>query len=486
MPPPQSVVDALRTLNPWWGEPTAPFPFAAPPEYRRAPFDSILARLVGGWRKLQLGGTDPAGRGILLFGLRRVGKSTITRQILESLRSQLALPGRAQPLTQVAYLNVDDARLRGAVTISDLLEAWQPFRDLQRPAIAVIDEVQHLDESEGKPWHRQLKGLVELENMLVLATGSSATVLRGGAAEAPGRWLVVKLEPMSFREFRELRAGGAGHVLDATRFLDLERYLSVGGFPELMRVESQQEAHEITRGRVRQVLDLEVTRSRQTDKLEHLHRVLVEYSGDSIDVANLSRSLGVSRPTAESWIGMLEQALLVQRLWRRGSSSLQELRGQPKVYAADPGIVAAFARVSSPVADPKVRSRLQEAAVLRHLREIAERAGVALHCLQRVRESRVDGETDFLLWSPGEAFLIEVATHAGVDRKSRQQLELGREVARIDTSVRVHAIVVHAGPEHVLEPVAREPLASFLENVLSDVAGDALEPLRRMSTKVAL
>lgn len=474
----------LRDLNPWWTDPVAPYPFPVPPEYRRASYAPIWRRLVDGWENLQRGAPDPAGRGVLLSGLRRVGKSTIIRQVLEAVRESSPTPSRRLPLTQIAYLDVDDARIRGAVTVTDLLEAWRPFRDAKKPALAVIDEVQHLDESAGKPWHRQLKGLVELENMLVLATGSSAVVLRGGASEAPGRWRVLRLEPLSFREFRELRAGGKERVLEATRFLDLERYLSTGGFPELMRVESHQEAHDVTRVRVRQVLDLEVTRSRQTDKLEQLHRVLVEHSGDSIGIANLSRSLGVSRPTAEGWIGMLEQALLVQRLWRRGSSTLQELRGQPKVYAVDPGIVAAFARVANPIADAKVRAQLQEAAVLRHLRELAAEADLRLHCLQRVREERVEGESDFLLCSSGETFLVEVASHAGLGRKGRQQLELAREVASVDRKAIVHVVVVHAGAEFAREPIARAPLATFLEGVLPREGEDVLEPLRRVSTRI--
>lgn len=480
MPAPSSVL-ALRAANPWWADLRAPFPFPSPPEYRRTIHAPVSAWLGDSWNRLEIG-ARVTSRGYLIAGLRRVGKSVLLKQVLESVRSGLVDPTQTVPLTQVAYLNLDDANLRGTVTIADLLEAWQPYRDTKRPAIAVLDEVHHVDESEGKAWHRQLKGLVELENMLVLATGSSASLLREGAAEAPGRWRVVKLEPLSFREFRELRAGGAKHVIEGTRFLDLERYLAVGGFPELMD-ETAREASEQTKERVRQVLDLEIQRSRQTDKLEQLHRVLVEFSGEHIDIANLCRSLGVSRPTLDAWIDMLEQALLIQRVWRHGSSTLHELRGPPKIYAADPGIVAAFSRVANPTRDPRVQARLQEAAVLRHLRQLAATTGMTLHCVQRERGTRVEGESDFFLRSSEEGFLVEVASQSGLREKAQQQLELAREVARAaKTPVRV--VVVHNGPEQVNEPVSLQPLATFLEDAFAERSDDPLASLRSLATEL--
>lgn len=466
-----SLVEVLQRGNPWWRDAGASLPPPAVPSYRRRPYASIRSRLLA-----------QGTRGLLLTGLRRVGKTELARQIFQEL-----LEDRAWPKTQLAYLRADDGVMRSEVTIADLLEAWTPFRDRERPAIVVIDEVHHLGGghgSGGKPWHRQIKGLIDEGQFRMLATGSSAAVLQDGASEAPGRWGLEHLEPLSFLEFREMKAAGQGEPTPGSAPQDLLDYLLRGGFPETVFTSTAELAHEAHKVRIRQVLDLEITESRRTDKLEALYRILVEQSGDAVDAQNLNRALGTTRPTLESWIDQLERAFLVRRLRPRESTTLHERRKAAKVYGPDPGIVAAYSRSMDPARDAELLGRLRETAVLRHLHECAHAAKFELHVLQRARGSGTTSETDFVLTGGREAFLVEVASASDLQKKRHTAADHASDLRDAGRFEAVHAVVVQARPTPAVGPIPLVGLAEFLERISLRHGQDPLAELRRLSARI--
>jgi len=461
------MLEVIRRGNPWWLDPSAQLPPPALESYRRQALPAIRSRLL----------VDGA-KGLLLTGLRRVGKTEISRQIFEDL-----LRDDVWPNSQLAYLKADDGLTRSEVTVADLLEAWSPYRNPRQPAIAVIDEVHHLGEgqgSDGKPWHRQIKGLIDGGNIRLLATGSSASVLRDGAAEAPGRWGLMHLEPLSFLEFRELRAAGRGEPTRTAAALDLDEYLMRGGFPETVFMQGHELAHEAHRVRMRQVLDLEVDGVRNTDKLEALYRILIEQSGDAIDAQNLNRSLGTTRPTLESWVEEFERAFLVQRLRARATTTLHERRKPAKIYGPDPGIVAAYSRSSDPTRDAELLGRLREVAVLRHLRELASAARLELHVLHRPKGAGTAGETDFVLTGGRDAFLIEVASRSDLKGKRVAQIRNADDLQSGGRYDDVRALIVHAGATSRTGPVPSFALDDFLERISYRDGVDPYSQLREL------
>jgi predicted AAA+ superfamily ATPase len=468
--------DVLKALNPWWWDARADLPPPPVSPYRRRPYSRIRERLF-----------LPSTRGLLLFGQRQIGKTELCRQVFEELLRAARADSGFGP-GQLAYLAVDDPRVAG-VTIANLLKAWEPHRDPRKPALAIVDEAHHLGEGRedlGQRWERQLKGLVDLGNIRLLATGSSARVLQDGAADAPGRWTLQAMEPLSFREFRELRAGAAPD--SASRFVDLQEYLVRGGFPAQVFAPTHAQAHAATRERARQVLDLEIPGSRNTDRLQRLYTILLEHSGEHVDVSKLGQALGHSRPTIEAWLAQLEQALLIQRVPRMASTTLQEVRGQSKVYATDPGLIAALARTADPYADDRVRARLQEAAVLRHLREALVSSAherMSIHCLQRLVAKRIQAEGDFAVCSDREAVLIEVAGLTDLPSKRVRQERLALEIAGKGRFDEVRAFVVHAGAQRVPGRVPLVPLAEFLDELSLGFDAEPLAVLRGFAERIA-
>jgi hypothetical protein len=414
-------------MNPWWrqqGEPLSP-------PVRATPAAIVERRTVFGdlWRRVDRV-TDR--RALLLFGLRQVGKTVLLRQIVDQ-----AIAGKFPP-SRIVYVDFADPRASG-VTLNDVVRACDlPPRG---PLPLYL-----LDEVHASPdWPAWLKKLVDGKQARFVLADSAASLFRRGAVEsALGRYDEVRIEPLSFAEFCRLRPGDPhASTLEAAQLT--REYLIRGGFPEHIRNPQLTEVHRRIRDDLTSVAihrDL-ASLSPRTDLrgVSRLFDLIARSSGDAFRVDRLARDLGVSRPTLTEWLHLLEQAHLVRRLARFSDSAWAAAKGYEKIYAADPGIVAAYAVPGLPVdADPALDRRV-ETAVMRHLQGAARRGGRIGYF--RVRE-RV--EADFALEQDGRRTVIEV-TSASEVRKDKVHA-----VARAATAAKAHrAVLTSLSPQRRVE-----------------------------------
>jgi len=450
------------------------FPFRRQPAFRR-----VRDKLFRGDRR----------RGVLLIGPKWVGKTELAKQVAQSVLEQEGLPG-----TQLAYVRLDETKLRGSLSIDEVLAAWNPYRRRDAPALLVLDEAHRLTDPTPDSrwgWARQLKGVIDEGRIEVLATGSDAGRLLEGAGEGAGRWEYVDLEHLSFREFRGLRVPEDALPLDASRHQDFETYLLVGGFPALAVQDQPRRSMEAIQRYAQQVLLDDLGGIRQISKVLRAFAILMDMSGANLDVSSLSKSVGAKPDTIERWLSALESVRLIQRVPRIKAvdrSVLHQVRGQPKTYGTDPGLVAALSRWSDPRVDPQSRGRLFEAAVLRHLREAvrASSAASSIHCLNVPKTgNRRNGEVDFvLLHGDEEMFLVEVtAGPSGIEDKARFLRDVGRDTA-ICGHRRTFALIVAPRTQETTAGVPAMEAARFLEALVPVTGEEPLDQLRLMSVPI--
>lgn len=187
---PLELSENLRALNPWWQNKPGP----AIPHFRRWPF----ARLV----QLVQRGITPAA---VLRGPRRVGKTVLLRQIIETLLQQGIAPNR------ILYVPFDELpAMRGIQEPVLAIARWFEDRVLKcsfnesgrrnESAFLFFDEVQNLD-----AWAPQIKNLVDNHMVRVLVTGSFSLRVEAGRDSLAGRITTVDLGPLSLREIAGLR-----------------------------------------------------------------------------------------------------------------------------------------------------------------------------------------------------------------------------------------------------------------------------------------
>jgi predicted AAA+ superfamily ATPase len=189
---PVELSENLRSLNPWWEGLVA----KEIPEFRRWPFGRL--------KRLLVKGMTPA---TVLRGPRRVGKTILLRQIIESLLSEKV------PASRVLYVPFDELpTLRGLKEPVLDIARWYEREVLKAtfnesakrdgPAFLLFDEVQNLD-----AWAPQVKNLVDNHTVRVLVTGSSSLRIEAGRDSLAGRITTLDVGPLFLREIADLREG---------------------------------------------------------------------------------------------------------------------------------------------------------------------------------------------------------------------------------------------------------------------------------------
>ena len=242
---------------------------------------------------------------IWLSGVRRVGKTTLSRMIPDGRHLNCDLP-----------------------SVQRLLEDPELFLDgLEPDSVLVLDEVHRLPDPS-----RVLKiAADEYPGIRVLATGSSTLAATGKFRDAlTGRKQEVHLCPVPWEE-----------CLDSFGVGDLDRRLLQGGLPEaLLAAKADPEFYSewIDSLYARDILELFNIRSR--GGFLGLLRLLLRRSGGQVDYTSLASLTELARPTVRAHIDAMVAAHVVRLLKPFHGGSKQEIVSRPKCYAFDTGFVA--------------------------------------------------------------------------------------------------------------------------------------------------
>lgn len=351
------LIGVLRQFNPWWkGERMADLP-----TWRRAAFAEVRD-----WVK-----SPPAPRAVLLSGARQIGKTTLLRQVIESLLSEGVPPG------QILYATFDHPLLKLA-GLDGLLELWRKVETAgDGPEYLFLDEIQYT-----KDWQTWLKHQVDFhKGRRIAVTGSATPLVVEGQESGTGRWHTIKLATLSFYEYLQIKKIAEPQLPAVTSLQKLlawspgdfmrtaedarplaghfHDYLMRGGFPQCALVDNVVAAQKLLREDiVDKVLKRDMTALygvRRVLELEQTFLYLCLHDGGLLDMTELGKNLQVKKPTATSYISLLEAAHLIHRLPPFGYGK-EILRGRYKVYLADAAI--------APSVLLKGKSLLEDAAAM--------------------------------------------------------------------------------------------------------------------------
>ncbi|MHB0875818.1 MAG: ATP-binding protein [Anaerolineae bacterium] len=263
----------------------------------------------------------------LILGARRVGKTTLLRELTARLEQQG---------WRVRYLNCDlEEERRAANTTSRVLLD----RLAQGMDAVFLDEAQRLDDPG-----LTLKALYDLYPQLtIVATGSSSFDLRNRAGDPlTGRHLSYDLWPLSLAEL----LGAAGVLEDPA----LSRPHADSLLPSLMTYGSYPEVHLEPNPATKRLLLGQLVESylfrdvfssqrvRRSQAVRDLARALAYQVGREVSEQELARRLGIDRKTVAGYLDLLEQSCVIFRLPPYSRNPRREIGGMCKVYFVDLGI----------------------------------------------------------------------------------------------------------------------------------------------------
>jgi predicted AAA+ superfamily ATPase len=268
---------------------------------------------------------------ILLTGLRRVGKTTLMRELVHHLLFE-----RAVRADRVMYASLDAYPLQG-VALEEIVDEFRrvhrhPF---ERRLFLFLDEVTAVVD-----WEQQLKGLHDGHDLKIVAASSSASVLREQKGFITGRSRTIEVSPLDFEEYLVFRGV---HLTQSDRPLVeayLDDYLRDGGMPGY--VLTGDDAH------LRQLADDIISKDiaakhgvKSMQPLRDFFMLLMERAGKQVSLNKMAAVLGLSVDTARRYLGYFEDTFLVQTMGRYGKLN-ETLHSPKKLYEADLGMRVCF------------------------------------------------------------------------------------------------------------------------------------------------
>ncbi len=268
---------------------------------------------------------------VLLTGLRRVGKTTLMRELIHELLFLKAVPADC-----VMYASLDAYPLHG-VTLEDLVDEFRKLHrhPFDRRLFVFLDEV-----TAATDWEQQLKGLHDGHDLKVVAASSSASMLREQKGFITGRSRTFEVTPLDFEEylvFRDIHLSQADRPLVEAYMDD---YLRDGGMPGY--VLSGDDAH--LRQLADDVISKDIAAKQGVKSMQVLHdffMLLMERAGKQVSLNKMAAVLGLSVDTARRYLGYFEDTFLVQTIGRYGKLN-ETLHSPKKLYEADVGMRVCF------------------------------------------------------------------------------------------------------------------------------------------------
>lgn len=323
-------------------------------------------------------------RTVVLTGTRRVGKTTIQYQMIEALLQN------GVPPQKIVFISMDHPMLKLSA-MNDILECYHENIYPEQDVYYFFDEIQY-----AQDWDKWLKTIYDMQpDTKMVATGSASPVLIKGSQESgAGRWSAIQVPTLSFYEYCELLNVDRPDLPDNLKITPLvyktqqertqimlqlskvqnhfNRYLQVGGFPELALADNDILAQQIMR---EDVVDKVLKRDlpslykiRNATELERIFLYLCNVSSEIVSIEAIAKELnGVSRPTVENYIEYLESANLIYLSWPVNMGGKKVLKASPKIYIADAAIRNAVLMDDSMLSDPVEMGKVVETAVYKHV-----------------------------------------------------------------------------------------------------------------------
>lgn len=255
-------------------------------------------------------------KALVLYGPRRVGKTTLLRLLLGATKLKYRFDSGENIRVQEVLTSRDFRKMREYVGRNELI---------------VIDEAQHIPGiGEG------LKIIVDqIPGIYVVATGSSSFDLSSQVGEPlVGRKRTLILYPFAQKELTKTY-----DVFDIKN--RLEEFLIYGSYPDVVMAETAQEKKTFLSDIVdayllKDVLAFEGIKKSKT--LVDLVKLLALQVGSEVSLSELAEKLGTAVRTVEKYLDVLEKGFVVFSLGALKRNLRNEIRSKKKYYFYDTGV----------------------------------------------------------------------------------------------------------------------------------------------------
>ncbi len=316
----------LHEFNPWWK-------ISEIPEELTGKRREILAEIISYLDYRQI---------LLLFGIRRAGKTTLMHQLITHLLEDL----EPNPF-HILYFSFDwqDHSLDRVLDIyqTDILKG--EIRSKERIYL-FIDEIQKL-----KDWPNRMKILYDRHpNMKIVLSGSAALPLQRGTKESlAGRFFQFHITPFSFGEFIEFKSVSIDktreHLYEREMKILFGEYLNIGGFVEAIPFSEAARKKYFKESLLERVIYRDIPETFQIANpglLFRLMDIFADIPGMYLDYKHLGNDLKTDQRTIASYVSYLTYSLLLRKLYNYSPNRLTSEKKLKRVYLSNTAFLSAL------------------------------------------------------------------------------------------------------------------------------------------------
>ncbi|MDI6731999.1 MAG: ATP-binding protein, partial [Candidatus Margulisbacteria bacterium] len=432
--------NVLNTYNPWWEQSSYCW---NNPSFKREYFDLAIEHLA-----------EKHGLALLINGPRRIGKTTLMRQLMEHLVINNNISTK-----NIFFFSLDDpfiqqlpAADQGA-GFEKLIFGWESalgnrLTKSKKTLFCFLDEIQRLPK-----WELYLKRYVDLRYPVrfVISGSASHTIFRKSLESLLGRLIDISMPPFSFREWvrfhhtefarlinntarekidikdRSTLVKTIGQLLDflpADGVLLLNHYANeysqAGGFPQLWEQGIVERAQFVDLQYVQRVTLEDLRLIKEIRRPEIFHQFLryaFSRTGEEYNLEELAGKIKTTRVTLSGALPLLFQTELISKVERFTGKPVRLRTTHAKLYAADTMLYEAITKLPADLNGPE-KGRLAETLVFNILRRFA---GITDISYFRSRDG--SREIDFIVRIGRTLIPIEVKLRADINQKDIESIK---------------------------------------------------------------
>ena len=262
--------------------------------------------------------------------MRRCGKSTILKMIVEKLKEQ-GIPSEC-----IIQYNFDSLEYDEVKTAKALYTELKKHLTKDKTYL-FLDEIQ-----EVSSWEKVVNSLMLDFDVDIYLTGSNSRMMSSEISTyLTGRYINFSIYPLSFAEYLTFRKSFSD-VSDTK--LELVNYLLLGGFLAVhLREYTPEEVYTIVKDIYNSTIFTDIVQRnqiRKVDQLERIVRFAFDNVGRTFSASSVSKYLknenrSIDNETVYSYLNKLENAYILHRCSRYDIKGKELLKTQEEFYLAD-------------------------------------------------------------------------------------------------------------------------------------------------------
>lgn len=305
----------------------------------------------------------------VLTGMRQTGKTTLMRQVFDSIKSEnKVFLDLENPLNQKVFEETNFDNI--------LLNLKEFGLNPDEKSYVFLDEIQIVPEIS-----RAIKYLYDHRKIKFFLTGSSSFYLKNLFPESlAGRKIVYELFPLDFKEFLVFKKKEKKFFVDFSQKAKnknkisfeiykklYEEYLAFGGFPGVVIENSKEGKKAVLEDIFKSYFEKDVKALADFKEIKKLRDLIILFSGrvgSKIEITKIASEIGVSRETVYSYLGFLEKTYFVFLIPSFSKNINGEVRKARKIYFCDTGLLNYLSRA--------VEGAIFENAIFQNLRDLGK------------------------------------------------------------------------------------------------------------------